>query len=167
MFPGQGSSGTLSVSSDGTLHISAARRSHEGYLTCSAVNAAGSASHRITLHVNKALNDLFNSDFEKIHYSFFLQVLTKEDAPPPVIQFGPSNQTLPLKSNAQMMCRSVGANSLKWTKDGVDIIYEQSQQGARLGPDGDLDKRITIATNGSLFIDGKNFALSCHNHMMI
>lgn len=93
--------------------------------------------------------------------------MTKEDAPPPVIQFGPSNQTLPLKSNAQMMCRSVGANSLKWTKDGVDIIYEQSQQGARVGPDGDLDKRITIATNGSLFIDGENFILLYYNFVLM
>lgn len=52
MFPGQSPGGSLSVITDGTLRISAARRSHEGFLTCSAVNAAGSASHRITLHVN-------------------------------------------------------------------------------------------------------------------
>lgn len=59
MFPGQGSTGTLSVTSDGTLHISTARRSHEGYLTCFAVNAAGSASHRITLHVNTHIAQIY------------------------------------------------------------------------------------------------------------
>lgn len=105
----------------------------------------------------------------------FLKVLTKEDAPPPIVQFGPSNQTLPLKSNAQMTCTSIGASSTKWTKDGIDINYEASQQGARLGSDGDLDRRITIAANGSLFIDGKyisilfknwNYFQCCINHFI-
>lgn len=51
MFPGEQKSGGISVGEDGTLHLAASRRSHEGFFTCSAVSAAGSATHRLSLQV--------------------------------------------------------------------------------------------------------------------
>lgn len=52
-----------------------------------------------------------------------------------------------------MVCATIGATSVHWDKDGVDIVPAQGG-GAKLG-DGAVDKRITIVGNGTLFIDGK------------
>lgn len=66
--------------------------------------------------------------------------MSAEDIPPPIIELGPANQTLPVKSVATLPCRAVGTPTPKvhWHKDGVLI---------------QLGNRITMANNGTLFID--------------
>lgn len=63
-----------------------------------------------------------------------------EETPPPIIELGPANQTLPLKSVASLPCRVVGnpIPKIHWHKDGVLV---------------QLGSRITMANNGTLFID--------------
>lgn len=70
----------------------------------------------------------------------FLQVASAEEVPPPIIEIGPANQTLSPKSVASLPCRAVGTPTLRvhWHKDGVLV---------------QLGSRITMASNGTLFID--------------
>lgn len=69
-----------------------------------------------------------------------LQVTSTEEVPPPIIELGPANQTLPQKSTASLPCRAVGTPTPKinWHKDGQLV---------------QLGKRITMAGNGTLFIE--------------
>lgn len=65
-----------------------------------------------------------------------------DDTPPPIIQIGPSNQTLPKGSVAMLPCRATGNPTprVKWYKDGTML-----QNG----------NRYTIVQGGSLRIDGE------------
>lgn len=65
-------------------------------LVCSAVNAAGALVARTRL-----------------------LVLGQEEIPPPVIENGPSNQTVPLRSNVVLPCQTSGqpAPTISWYKD--------------------------------------------------
>lgn len=72
--------------------------------------------------------------------SVVIKVTSVEETPPPIIELGPANQTLPLKSVASLPCRAVGTPTprVHWHKEGVLVR-----------PGG----RITMAINGTLFID--------------
>ena len=70
---------------DGTLSINGVRQEDRGYYICSALSAAGSLA-------------------AKAH----LEVVSIENAPPPVIDLGPANQTLPLDTSATLPCRASG-----------------------------------------------------------
>lgn len=67
-----------------------------------------------------------------------------EDTPPPIIQIGPSNQTLPRGSTATLVCQATGspAPKIKWTKDKSPLKESKSS-------------RIHISTSGTLKIDGE------------
>ncbi|XP_014272769.1 roundabout homolog 2 [Halyomorpha halys] len=116
MFPSN-SYGRAQVSPEGRLTIVGVLREDTGYLLCSALSVAGSVTARA-----------------------FLEVTSASDKPPPIIEIGPTNQTLPLQSFATLSCqvRSDPPARLRWTKDGVPI------------QDGD---RITIHPSGVLRID--------------
>ncbi|XP_012288743.1 protein sax-3 [Orussus abietinus] len=117
MLRGNVYQGRYTVKEDGSLHVKEVHRKDEGHLACSAVSEAGSSIARV-----------------------FLQVISVEEVPPPIIELGPANQTLPLKSMASFPCRAVGTPMprVQWHKDGVLI---------------QLGGRITMANNGTLFID--------------
>lgn len=68
--------------------------------------------------------------------------MSVDDIPPPIVQIGPTNQTLPKGSVAMLPCRATGspAPEIKWTKDSVNI---QSKS------------RFVIVQSGTLKIDGK------------
>ncbi|XP_046420338.1 roundabout homolog 2-like [Neodiprion virginianus] len=70
----------------------------------------------------------------------FLEVTSAEETPPPIIELGPANQTLQLQSTASLPCRVVGTPTprIHWHKDGVLV---------------NLGSRITMASNGTLFIN--------------
>ncbi|XP_046817776.1 roundabout homolog 2-like isoform X2 [Vespa crabro] len=117
MFPGNTYQGRYTVTQDESLRIKGVIRKDEGHYVCSAISQAGASTATV-----------------------FLQVMSAEDIPPPIIELGPANQTLPVKSVATLPCRAVGTPTPKvhWHKDGVLI---------------QLGNRITMANNGTLFID--------------
>ena len=60
--------------------------------------------------------------------------------PPPIIELGPANQTLALKSSASLPCRAVGTPPpiVNWYKDGQLV---------------QLNSRVRMTSNGSLLMD--------------
>ncbi|XP_039313899.1 protein sax-3 isoform X2 [Solenopsis invicta] len=117
MFPGHTYQSHYTVTEEGSLSIKGAVRKDEGHYVCSAISQAGASTATV-----------------------FLQVTSIEETPPPIIELGPANQTLPLKSVASLPCRAVGTPTprVHWHKEGVLVR-----------PGG----RITMAINGTLFID--------------
>lgn len=118
MFP-DNSYGHIHVTNQGTLQIRGAQKEDAGYFVCSALSVAGSATIRA-----------------------FLQVTSVDDTPPPIIQIGPANQTLPRGSVAMLPCRATGlpVPKVKWYKDGSSLQTGQ---------------RFMIVQSGSLKIDGE------------
>lgn len=118
MFP-DNSYGHIHVTNQGTLQIRGVQKDDAGYFVCSALSVAGSATIRA-----------------------FLQVTSVEDTPPPIIQIGPANQTLPRGSVAILPCRAIGEPipRIKWFKDGQPLQTEH---------------RMMIVQTGLLKIDGK------------
>ncbi|XP_014250865.1 roundabout homolog 2-like isoform X2 [Cimex lectularius] len=116
MFPGN-SYGRFAVSPSGRLSINGVLREDSGFLVCSALSVAGSATARA-----------------------FLQVRSVGDVPPPIIEVGPANQTLPLHSLATLPCQAAGdpKPKVKWFKNGGQLASS---------------KRIIIFENGTLQID--------------
>ncbi|XP_044580244.1 protein sax-3-like isoform X1 [Cotesia glomerata] len=117
MFPGNVYQGRYTVSEDGSLHIKQAVKKDEGHYVCSAISQAGASTATV-----------------------FLQVTPLEEVPPPIIELGPANQTLPLKSTAYLPCRAVGTPTprVHWHKDG-DLVP--------------LGTRITMSSNGTLIVN--------------
>ncbi|XP_054285498.1 roundabout homolog 2-like [Macrosteles quadrilineatus] len=99
MFPGS-SYGTMAVDQDGTLTITGVQREDAGFLVCSALSVAGSATARA-----------------------FLQVTSVEDVPPPLMEIRPTNQTLPLQGLATLVCQARGSPppQIKWYKNGSPV----------------------------------------------
>lgn len=118
MFP-DNSYGQIYVTSQGTLQIRGVQKEDAGYYICSALSVAGSATIRA-----------------------FLQVTSVDDIPPPIIQIGPANQTLPTGSVAMLPCRAIGnpMPRIRWYKDGMPLQTNQ---------------RLIIVQSGSLKIDSK------------
>ena len=85
------------VLDNGTLVIRNIRKDDASSLLCAAVNEAGSLVARTRLEV------------------------TITSIPPPlVIEVGPANQTLPIKSPASLPCQAEG-QPVKWMHDGVSL----------------------------------------------
>lgn len=80
--------------------------------------------------------------YRAINFLLVFQVNSADDIPPPIIQIGPANQTLPKGSVAMLNCRAVGspAPDIKWSKDGVALASRS---------------RFVIVQSGTLKIDGK------------
>ena len=100
------SSGTSrwTVLANGTLAIGGVRREDAGALWCGAVNEAGSLVGRTRLE------------------------LVGVAAPPPVVvEVGPANQTLPLKSPATLLCQAEG-QPVRWLKGNPFRYYQQTHK---------------------------------------
>ena len=101
-YDSAGSSGRWNVFRNGTLVISRLRREDAGGLWCGAVSEAGGLVARTRL-----------------------EIVTVSAPPPPVIEVGPANQTLPLGSPASLACSSTEPGSqnlpLRWWKDGAPL----------------------------------------------
>ena len=51
-----------------------------------------------------------------------VNVAKEADRPPPIIQLGPVNQTLPIRTSASLPCQASGAHdAISWLKDGVPL----------------------------------------------
>lgn len=105
MFPGTKHDRVdITVTPEGRsiLSISKVQRTDAGKIVvCSAVNSVGSISSRVVLTLN-----------------------TQEERPPPVIVQGPTNQTLPIKSVATLVCKTMGnpIPIVSWYKDGIPVV---------------------------------------------
>lgn len=118
MFPGN-AYGHLHVTPEGSLRIQGAQKEDSGFLVCSALSVAGSASARA-----------------------YLQVTSVADVPPPILDFGPANQTLPMSSVATLPCQANEKDvKIKWYKNG--------------SPLDEAKDRIHIKQSGTLQIDGE------------
>ncbi|XP_038047943.1 roundabout homolog 1-like isoform X2 [Patiria miniata] len=112
-------SGRLRVTSNGELHISDVREEDEGYYVCSAHSGSSMAEARA-----------------------FLRVIASVSQPPPIINYGPSNQTLIVGTVALLTCETAGhpAPSVRWTKNGAPLQAS--------------DARFTVLDTGRLQISG-------------
>ncbi|XP_050537160.1 roundabout homolog 2 isoform X2 [Daktulosphaira vitifoliae] len=117
MFPGN-AYGHFHVTQEGTLRIQGAQKEDAGFLVCSGLSVAGSTTYRA-----------------------YLQVTSVQDVPPPVVDIGPTNQTLATRSTATLPCQASGIPlpTVKWYRNGN-----------HLSPG---DPRVTITSSGTLQID--------------
>ena len=84
-----------------------------GWYSCAAVSESGSSLSRAEVRVSK-----------------------ETDHPPPIIELGPVNQTLPIKTSANLPCDASDHKTIVWLKDGVPIS--------------------TLATETRIYVDGDN-----------
>lgn len=122
MFP-DNTYGHIYVTSQGTLQIRGVQKEDAGFYVCSALSVAGSATIRA-----------------------FLQVTSVDDIPPPIIQIGPANQTLPIGSMAMVPCRAIGTPPprIRWYKDGMPL---QTNQRLIIVPSGlKIDSTYRVAS---------------------
>jgi roundabout, axon guidance receptor 2 len=108
---------TMTPESSSILSLATTTKADNGLIiVCSAVNAVGSISVRARLTVS-----------------------TQEDRPPPIIIYGPVNQTLPEGTNANLVCRVSGTPTpiISWYLDGNPIVPSE---------------RINITDQGNLII---------------
>ncbi|XP_065216561.1 roundabout homolog 2 isoform X2 [Planococcus citri] len=106
LFPGM-AHGHFHVTQNGALRIQGVQKEDAGYLVCSALSVAGSTTVRA-----------------------FLQVSSVDDVPPPIIQIGPTNQTLAAHSKAELPCQAVGSPqpTVKWYKDSALITKQKNER---------------------------------------
>lgn len=108
---------TITPESSSILTLPSTAKSDNGVvIVCSAVNAVGSVSVRARLTIS-----------------------SQEDRPPPIILLGPVNQTLPVKSVANLVCKAIGQPTpiISWYLDGNPVVHSE---------------RINITEQGSLII---------------
>ncbi|XP_056647981.1 roundabout homolog 2-like [Diorhabda sublineata] len=114
------SNGHMHVNAHGTLRIQGVQREDAGFLVCNALSVAGSNSVRA-----------------------FLQVTSVADLPPPIIQIGPANQTLPLHSMVTLHCRASNPEGdppkIRWLKDGETLVPHSSPSRYMFSDKGTLD----------------------------
>ncbi|VVC43054.1 Hypothetical protein CINCED_3A018710 [Cinara cedri] len=95
------------VDSVSTLIVNNVRKEQHNQLVvmCSAVNEAGSDEWRATLTVAAA---------------------AYEESLPPIIEYGPANQTLPYNSIGNLVCRAIGSPQpvITWYKDDLPLSTE-------------------------------------------
>ncbi|XP_066142071.1 roundabout homolog 2 isoform X1 [Euwallacea fornicatus] len=113
------SNGHMHVNAHGTLRIQGVQREDAGWLVCNALSVAGSNSVRA-----------------------FLQVTSVADLPPPIIQIGPANQTLPLHSDVTLHCKASSPEGdppvIRWLRDGKQLTQENLPHRYNLNSDGTL-----------------------------
>lgn len=110
LFPGN-SNGRFTVTQSGHLTITDLQVEDTGFYVCSAVSIVGSAMAKAHIKVTSAF-----------------------EGPPPIIKFGPANQTLPTETTAYLFCEVIQPNNLdengqtilkvkvSWLKNGKPII---------------------------------------------
>ena len=76
-----------------------------------------------------------------------VRVSKERDHPPPIIELGPVNQTLPIKTSATLPCEASDYDSITWLKDGVPISTLAATE-TRIYVDGDN----TLTIKGKVFV---------------
>ena len=78
----------------------------EGFFVCSAFSVAGSIAVKAYLEVRMVMMMMMMMMMMMI--LMLLQVTAMADEPPPIINVGPANQTLPLNTLAVLPCEASG-----------------------------------------------------------
>ncbi|XP_054257308.1 roundabout homolog 2-like [Macrosteles quadrilineatus] len=129
---GQIVASTTSESHEGvslSLTIQGVQKRNNGLVVmCGAINAAGSDS-----------------------WTSRLTVVSPDDHPPPIIQLGSSNQTLPLHTPGILTCHASGdpAPIITWYKNGIPVTIETPQ--VTLSDDGTLAIHNLVASDEGLY----------------
>ena len=107
------------------LYISATVLSprDSGWYSCGAVSESGSVMARSEIDVSKEV-----------------------DRPPPIIQLGPVNQTLPIRTSASLPCQASGDETISWLKDGVPLTTL-------------VDRRYQVDSDNTLSIKSKSIVV--------
>ena len=77
----------------------------EGFFVCSAFSVAGSIAVKAYLEVRMVMMMMM---MIMVMMLMLLQVTAMADEPPPIINVGPANQTLPLNTLAVLPCEASG-----------------------------------------------------------
>ncbi|RZF42615.1 hypothetical protein LSTR_LSTR001410 [Laodelphax striatellus] len=134
LFPGESMDRfTASTTPEGqaVLTIQGVTKNDTGLVVvCSAVNPAGSDMSRAQLTVT-----------------------TAEDHPPPIIVLGPSNQTLPYKSTATLVCQTTGSPPpvISWYKDGAAVVVTSHTPRINISESGTLEISSLIKSDEGLY----------------
>ena len=91
-----------------------------GWYSCGAVSQSGSVIARAEIDVAKEV-----------------------DRPPPIIQLGPVNQTLPIRTSASLPCQASGDETISWLRDGVPLSTL-------------VDRRYLVDSDNTLSIKSKH-----------
>ncbi|KOC68791.1 Roundabout like protein 2, partial [Habropoda laboriosa] len=126
MFPGNEYQDRYRIAEGGSLHVKGVIGKDEGHYVCSAISQAGASTATV-----------------------FLQVTSIEEAPPPIIEIGATNQTCSPKEQVSMPCRAFG-------RPVPQIRWYKNEELVRTGTA--TDDRFVIASNGTLSI--RNVQLS-------
>ncbi|KAK3587010.1 hypothetical protein CHS0354_016990 [Potamilus streckersoni] len=110
MFPNR-ENGRYSVAEDGTFRIERAQKSDEGTYICEALNTRGQASAMVRIEVRA------DGEFPNVAH---------DSRPPPIIRYGPDNQTLPTDTVAMLRCQATGDPEpiIRWYKDGRPLMKD-------------------------------------------
>lgn len=118
MFPGN-SYGHLHVTPEGSLKVQGAQKEDSGFLVCSALSVAGSVTARASLDVTSVA-----------------------DLPPPLLDFGPTNQTVAEGTMVALPCQAhTPAAAIRWIKDGAQLDTARRE-------------RLEMKPTGTLLISG-------------
>ncbi|XP_054290227.1 protein sax-3-like [Macrosteles quadrilineatus] len=131
ILPGSENGRFVSSEEEGyvTLTVKQVKREDDGLVVmCGAVNSVGS-----------------DSWFSR------LTVSTPADHPPPIIQLGPANQTLPLHTPATLLCKASGQPSpvVSWYKDGVPVKTDPPM--ISISDDGTLTIKDLVKSDEGLY----------------
>ncbi|XP_066507846.1 roundabout homolog 2-like isoform X5 [Hoplias malabaricus] len=131
LFPNQPpqAGSRFSVAPNGDLTIASVQRSDAGYYICQALTVAGSILAKAQLEVSDAL----------------------KDRPPPIIQQGPTNQTVGVGGLALLGCRASGdpQPTVTWLKDGLSLLGKEPRMSL-LEP-GSLQIKNTKLSDSGLY----------------
>ncbi|XP_076876936.1 roundabout homolog 2-like [Brachyhypopomus gauderio] len=119
----------FSVAPNGDLTIASVQRSDAGYYICQALTVAGSILAKAQLEVSDAL----------------------KDRPPPIIQQGPTNQTVGVGGLALLGCRASGdpEPTVTWLKEGLSLLGTEPRMS--LLPPGSLQIQNTQLSDSGLY----------------
>ncbi|XP_052804900.1 roundabout homolog 2-like isoform X2 [Mya arenaria] len=100
--------GRMSVSLDGTLRMVEVARGDAGRYTCKAISSKGKAEAEATLTVQAGSDVIFPEN---------------DLRPPPIIRFGPQNQTLPRDGVAFLRCQATGTPqpTIHWLRNDLPL----------------------------------------------
>ncbi|XP_072048586.1 roundabout homolog 2-like [Amphiura filiformis] len=110
--------GRFSVTEDGSLEIASVTVEDQGYYVCTAYSNVGSVKARAFLRV------ILPPDHQRP---------APTGQPPPIIQYGPSNQTLVIGTEAIFLCQASGTPepTIEWTNDGEPVEFSTQRYVSR------------------------------------